>query len=505
MIRKGLSRRWLLLTLTALMLTISMAAARFEVLERAAFLTMDVNLPGGKNITQYTIDVDLDGVEKILTANEKVIYYNQSDTDFNALYFHIYPNAFKSKDTTPFDKEEMDLAYPEGFEPGEAQIRAVKIDSENLNFAIIGVGDSILKVILNKALEPGDKVTLDIEFAVKIPPAQGRFGFGEYTVNMGNWYPILCVFDDKGWHLEPYYSIGDPFYSESANYRVAVSAPPEYTIASTGNIVKKENRDGKVLWTLEAKAVRDFAMIASEKYSIMEDEVDGIKIYSYYIDGEVADMALEAARDSIKIFNDTFGKYPYKQFSVAASNFYVGGMEYPNLVYINQAFYQNDRKDILEYVIAHEAAHQWWYGVVGNDEVNEAWLDEALTEYSTLLYYEKKYGKEAKDHVYKNIVVKSYDLYRNDGKNREERVCRSLKEFKDSSEYQALVYNKGAMFIEDLRREMGDEVFFQTLKIYFDKYKFKNATTEDFITVCEQISNKELRQSFQDWLMYEKE
>lgn len=498
-------RKLILLTTVCAILGLSMMGARLRVIETMTAMLQKEEFVKIKDITTYTMDVDFDPVEKILTAKEKIFYKNKGDTAFNALYFHLYPNAFKTEETVPFEKNEMDLAYPKGFEPGYIQIHAVKNNEENLNYVTMGIGESILKVNLNKPLELGEKIELEMDFTVKIPPSHGRFGYGGNTINIANWYPIVSVFDGQGWNLEPYYAIGDPFYSDIGDYRIAIAMPEEYVLASTGNLIKKENIDGKVHWTIEAKAVRDFAMIVSDRFKILDDEVNGIKIKCYYFEDPLADLALQTAKDSIQIFSEIYGEYPYEQFSVAASDFFIGGMEYPNLVFIDQSLYKEEYKEVLEYIIAHEAAHQWWYGIVGNDEIREPWLDEALTEYSTLLYYEKKYGVEKRKQVFKDMIVSYYDLYRASQVNQNEMIYRSIGEFQDSQEYQALVYHKGAMFVHDLRKQLGDELFFQIMKVYFDKYKYKNANTEDFIKVCEQVSNQSLRGNFRKWLKYEKE
>jgi hypothetical protein len=505
LVKFRLNKRFAAFTIVLLILSLSAVAAKYQMIEKVASVYSGVRIPTGKNINEYDINAQLDPVEKILTATQKVKYVNTSDRSFNALYFHLYPNTFKSETTVPFEKGEMEFAYPGGFEEGNISISSVKKNNEVLTHLIMGKGDTILKVNLGKPLEVGESIVLEMAYTVKIPPSYGRFGYGQNTISIANWYPIAAVFDHRGWNLEPYYAIGDPFYSEVGNYRVAMALPTEYTLATTGNITKKENNDGKVVWTIDAKSVRDFAMITSDRFKVLEDEVDGVKIFSYYFEDQYGEIALDTAKDSIKIFNECFGKYPYEQFSVAAADFFIGGMEYPNLVFIDEGLYQEEQKDILEYVVAHEAAHQWWYGIVGNDEVNEPWLDEALTEYSTLLYYEKKYGKEVKEQIYKNMIVRYYDAYRNSDPNVNEAVYRSINKFKDSIEYQVMVYYKGAMFVEDLRNNLGDEQFFKVLKVYFDKYKFKNANTEGFINLCEQVTDKEWRQNFKEWLKYNKE
>jgi hypothetical protein len=462
------------------------------------YVVFDEIVPQVQRLNEYNIDVTFYEEEKIIEGKEKVTYVNKTKENIDSIYFHIYPNVFKTEKTAPFSEEEMDLAYMDGFEPGYINIKSVKSSEGDLSYLVLGKGNSILKVNLNEKLEAGDEKVLYIEFMVKIPPAYGRFGRGKNTINFGNWYPIAAVLDDSGWNLEPYYPVGDPFYSEVSNYRVAITMPPNYVVASTGDLIKKENIEADYEWTFEANKVRDFAMIASDKFKVLEENVDGINIRSYYFEDNSAELALNAAKDAIKIFNEAFGKYPYKHFSVAASDFFIGGMEYPKLVFIDQALYVN--KEFLEYVIVHETAHQWWYGVVGNDEVEEAWLDESLTEYSTLLYYENKYGKEDKQKIYNKMIVEGYNKYKDNVKKDEESILRHLQEFNNNREYHALVYCKGAMFFEFLRQELGDEMFFDVLKVYYDKYKYKNATTEDFIKICEIVSDRDLKSMFNQWL-----
>ncbi|QXM06978.1 M1 family metallopeptidase [Crassaminicella indica] len=505
MTRSSYRKKLLLLTIVVGILTLSFVSTNLRVVETMITIFYGEKIPKTKKINSYTITVDFDPVERILTGNEYIKYTNDENTSFNALYFHLYPNAFKDEKLVPFEKSEMKYAYPKGFEQGYIKIHSIQKNDVPLNYVVMGVGESILKVHLDTPLEPGEKIDLKIDFSVKIPPSCGRFGYGEDTINIANWYPILSVFDKKGWHLEPYFAIGDPFYSDVANYRVEILMPQEYVLAHTGECVKKESIDGKIRWTLEGKNVRDFSMVASEKFKVIDDQINNIKIYSYYFNDQFGDLALDVAKDAIGIFSETYGEYPYKQFSVAASDFFIGGMEYPNIVFIDKTLYTEEKKEILEYIVAHETAHQWWYGIVGNDQVNEAWLDEALTEYSTLLYYEKKYGVKMEEQVYKNLIVRYYNAYKDSEHNKEQAVCRKLNQFKNSQEYQALVYYKGAMFIKNLRKQLGDEAFFKAMKIYFDKYKYKNASTEDFIQVCEKVANKNLRGSFKKWIRYDKE
>ena len=184
--------------------------------------------------------------------------------------------------------------------------------------------------------------------------------------------------------------------------------------------------------------------------------------------------AVDIAKSSLQIFSKLFGDYPYDRYSVVASDFFIGGMEYPMLVMIDKDLYNNENKFLLEYVIAHETAHQWWYSVIGNNELEEPWLDEALTEYSTILYFEDKYGKETGDKLIKTMEVQTRNYQSED-------IFKATTDYKDSADYSLSVYTKGAVIFNEIRNQVGDKVFFDTLKEYYNTYKFKNVKGTQFV------------------------
>jgi hypothetical protein len=453
-----------------------------------------------KNIPEYEINVEFIEETMTLNSSQKLSYTNSHNQILKHIYFHLYPNQFKTKEATPFAKGEVDKAYPNGFDPGFIKIKTIKVNNKETDYKIMGASSTILRVTPIDPLKPGEKIDLLIDFQLKLPNALGRMGYGENTVNITNWFPILAVYDDNGWNLDPYYSIGDPFYSQISKYDITVTIPEEYVIASTGDILNVNKRRNKFTYEIQGNYVRNFAMILSKKFEVKEALADNIRIASYSIEGTKGEAALQYGVDSIQIFNALFGKYPYKQLSIVASDFYIGGMEYPNLIMIGKQLYEMEEDFLLEYIIAHETAHQWWYGIVGNNEVKEPWLDEALTEYSTLLYFEKKYGPQIKEKIFEKLVKSQYENYIRIHPNSEGKILRELKEFESSWEYSSVVYSGGAVFIEKLRSIMGDENFFNCLREYYESYQFKNATTQDFYIICQKNTKKELKDTFNYWL-----
>lgn len=455
----------------------------------------------------YSIEAELNVDDKTLKAVEEVIYYNNDNVELKELYFHVYPNAFRTKETAPFLFDDFDNAYKRGFAPGYAEIISVtKKDGKGeklLKHSLSGEGDTILRIELDAPLKPYERTSIRIEFALQIPPAGERFGYGDSNFNLGNWYPVAAVYDQKdGWNLDKYYAIGDPFYSDAADYRVSIITPEEYIVAASGQLVEEiKEEDGKIKRIYEGKALRDFAFVANNNFAVIEEEVDGIKVMSYYYkeDRIRGEEALEYGVKSIRLFNQIYGKYPYPVYSVVETEF-PSGMEYPALVYISDKYYKPTyTSDPLIITVVHETAHQWFYGIVGNDQIDEAWLDEGFAAFSETIFIERTFGKKTGQDYYvrsiENSVEQALSSQIIDGE-----LVKSLSEFEDWDDYAPTVYDRGAQMLNKLRETLGEDTFFKIVKTYVEKYKFKIATTNDFIKVCEEVSGKDLKEFFKPWI-----
>lgn len=468
---------------------------RYNTLIVQDYNGIDIN-----DVNHYKIDVQFNPDKKTYIGNQEVSYVNNENVPLREIYFHLYPNAFSDKETAPFLFNDFSNAYPNGFIPGNTNIRKVMIGDANIDYSISGKGNTILKIPLDKPIKPKQKILIYMEYEVKMPPAQDRFGYGDNTYNFGNWYPVAAVYDHEGWNLDPYYSIGDPFYSDTSIYDVKITVPKDIEIASSGNILFVEEKGSNKIWNIEAKLMRDFAWVASKNFIKLEKEIDGTIIKSYCLEDNKAinNLSLEIACEAIETFNKLYGKYPYGQFSVVATSF-PSGMEYPGIVFIGEQYYNKFSKEYLEIVIVHETAHQWWYGVVGNDQIDEAWLDESIVTYSESIFAEQKYGKKAGKEYFKNNIENNYNGVKTQYEF-DDVVVKSLDQFENWGDYGSLVYNKGAMFLNEIRNKYGDEIFFNILQQYYDRFRFKSATTEDFINICEEITNESLQGIVDIWL-----
>ena len=460
---------------------------------------LDINKQS-KQLNTYSMELTY-SEDHTLNGKETIKYKNKTDTTLNHLCFHLYPKAFSAGAVNkPVSTLNEKKAYPNGFSAGDIVINKVLVNGSDATYDYDGVDSNILKVYFGFELEPLDSVTVEITFLVQVPNVNHRFGYGNNTVNLANFYPIVAVFENGEFITDPYNSNGDPFYSDMSNYEVKISVPKKYVLASTGEVNSQVNVEEQSTYFLTAKTVRDFAIVLSEKFETISETVDNVKVTYFYYDDENATANLQTGLDAVKTFNKLFGSYPYKTLSIVKTNFVHGGMEYPNLVYISDEVTGADYKN----VIIHEIAHQWWYGVVGSNAFRVAWLDEGLTEYSTALFYEENpdYGIDFNELIKNtnNSYVTFVDLYTEVLGNLDTSMNRHIDEYNTEPEYVYMTYVKGLLLFDNLREVIGRNNFIDGLKLYYKTNAFNNVTPDHFVSAMENVSKRELKSYINSWL-----
>lgn len=449
--------------------------------------------------TKYTIDATL-SADYTLTATVNCDYVNNNDVPLSELWFHLYPNAYREGATyEPIDKSHITAAYPSGRSYSKLDVKSVEVGGASREVTIAGVDQNVLTVPLGSALEPGERTTVTVEYTVGLPKVRHRFGYTDKSVNLANFYPIACVYKDGAFVADPYYSTGDPFYSEIADYDVTLTVPEAYTGAFTGTVDKKTEAEGTVTYEVSAQNVRDFAAVLGKYEKMSGAAGKTIVNYYYYSDGN-PESALATAIDAVKTFGEMFGDYPYPEYSVVQTSFVHGGMEYPCLSMISDGYTGDAYND----VIVHETAHQWWYGVVGNNEVKNAWLDEALAEYSTMMFYEGKddsykYTFNGKRADALSAYVLFCETYKNNGLG-DTSMNRPVNEYDGDIEYSYLTYVQGAIMLDDIRNTVGDASFKSGMKRYYEQNKYKIAEPQDLVGALEKASGRRLDGLFDSWL-----
>ncbi|MBQ8761744.1 MAG: M1 family metallopeptidase [Clostridia bacterium] len=450
----------------------------------------------------YQINAELDYANKSLIATEKLEYKNKTNLVLEEIKFHLHPNAFSAdaEKNKSVSEVQFEKAYPNGFSEGNISIESVKVNNKDVDIQVEPEEKQILTVAVG-TLKPNETVDIEIKFSLIIPCVQHRFGYGDDTLNLGNWYPVVCVFEEDGFFTDGYSPTGDPFYSDIANYIVNITYDDNLVLASTGELLKETSENNKKVASYRALAVRDFAMVFSDKFEVKTAQAGETIINYYYYNDEKSDENLQTAVNAVNTFNELIGLYPYAVLNVVKADFLHGGMEYPMLVYISDAITSDS-----EYtnVIVHEIAHQWWYGVVGNNQTAYGWLDVGLSEYTTALFYDKntQYGLTSKDVCANSLsaYLLFCDVYREVYDDLDTSMNRSLYNFNTETEYVYLTYVKGVLMFDSIADHIGTSKMEKCLQVYYKQNAMKFSTPNALIESFEKASGKDLKSFITSWL-----
>ena len=445
----------------------------------AATVTLSACDKGTEKISNYDIYASYDEETGVLTGTAKLDYYNNTDNELSALKFNLYGNAFREgAKIKPVSDTYKNRAYYSGDSFGKMEVSNVENCS---GWDICGEDENILAVNLLTPIYPEDTVTVTISYTLTLAKVNHRTGITLHTVNFGNFYPALCYYSKEGFVECPYYYCGDPFVSECANYSVTLDFPQEYIAATSGMMSSETSADGRKKCSYSLANARDFAFVLSKEFKVVSAEADGVAVNYYYFNDANAQTGLNAATESLKFFNTTFGKYIYPTLSVVQTGFCYGGMEYPGLTMIADSL----DSDNTIYTIVHENAHQWWYAMVGSDQINNAWQDEGLAEYSTLMFFESTpaYGFTRKGIVSSatNYYRAFFNVFSQLNGTIDTTMTRHLGEYKSELEYNNIAYNKGLILFDMLRGAVGDNDFNAALKKYYQNNLCKTASPENLI------------------------
>jgi hypothetical protein len=474
----------------------------------------------------YEIRCTLDIDEKMLTGTERIIYTNNSPDSLRRFYIHLYPNAYRDKESELYqDFHPGTWMFLRGLPKknrGWIEIDSFAIDGDSIAYEVEG---TILSGAFGNPLPPGGTAVFDITFREKIRKRMGRAGYLGNHYDMAQWYPKMVVYDKTGWHPDQF-RMGE-FYGEFGTYDVWITLPNQYVIAATGLPVEgdpgwtrnekpehksgsdgghpgghpgaspggdpsgmKRGRDDAGL-SMSPKTVRfraenvhDFAWCADPLYVVEETTVGNFTVRSFYRQWNRAwaDSALARTVRTVKMLESIVGPYEWPQLSMVDSPTH-GGMEYPMLV-------MNGSADMG--LIVHEVTHMWFYGMLANNERDEAWLDEGPAQY---FMFDWIAGNRGSPDLWKKIGDSVIDLHRSGFA---EPVATPRHEF--GSGGRTMVYNKSALFFRALKLHVGDDDFKNILEEYFRQWKFKHVDGEAFLAVCEDVTGTDLGDLFKQWI-----
>lgn len=416
--------------------------------------------PAPPALPRYVIDALMDYDAKTLEIQQEIDYPNNSGSALNDLLLAVEPNRI----------------------PGVFTLKQLSVDDAPLtDYNLTG---QKLSFKLATPLENGQTVKLTLSYTLTLPPVeQGDpnlirpqiFGVTTRQVNLTDWYPFVVPFQAGGWVLHDPWFYGEHLVYPLADFDVSL----RFTDAANAPLVAAstaaEPIDGGARYRLAGG--RDFAFAMGRQMKSVSAQVQGVTVTSYYYPGAEtgAQAVLEATTQAVQTYSGLFGAYPHQTLAAVQGDFN-DGMEFDGLYYLSNAFYNlydNTEKNYLVMVAVHETSHQWWFGLVANDQNDHPWLDEALATYCEKLFYEKNYPAS----------VDWWWAYRIDFYQPEGKIDGAVPGYGGFTPYTNATYRRGAHFFDKLRQQMGDELFFAFLKNYAADMAGKIAAPEDFFRI----------------------
>jgi len=376
--------------------------------------------PSENQEVHYHISARLDTQSHTLSTQLKMEYIHRGEDTLNALYFHLWANAYQDRHTTfaqeLLNRNETHFHFSREDERGGYQELEIRTEGQTLAIEYPAEPD-IARIPLHRDLLPGDTLTLHISYLLRIPLSFSRLGRTADSYQLTQWYPKPAVYQKGQWITFPYADQGE-FYSEFGSFEVELDAPADFLVAATGQpdpAVEKRlvevaqtqqhyvaYRDSlqpvekRLIWTYQADQVHDFALFLDRNFRVdheIQELSDGreVDVWAFYTprQANLWENATRYLARALVFFSDEIGTYPYPQFTAVEGALSSGaGMEYPMITVIGES---DDAKE-LDRVLAHELGHNWWYGILASNERSEPWIDEGLTSFYEKLYMDKQYA-----------------------------------------------------------------------------------------------------------------
>jgi hypothetical protein len=409
-----------------------------------------------------------------LSGMEEVRYTNQEDVNLTEVDFAIFSQILGGKiniDNILLDDEPATPVYSPG----------------------------LMRVPLAAPLEPGKAVVFHIEFDITVPTQGGDyyygiFGYNDGILSLAQAYPTILVYNEQGWNNQTPDLDGDPLFSDISFYLVSINAPANLMLVASGTEVSRSEAAGRQQVLYADGPARDFYLAASVDFVKQSEKVGETTYNSYAPSGlsQSAQSALKTAEAAIDDFSGRYAPYPYTDFNIVPIVTSAGGVEFPGMTAVAKDVYNGG--DFLEVVVTHEVGHQWFYNLVGNDTLDQPWLDESLAEFVTWQYYLDKHGTQGAD-SYKAEMKGSWDMLQDQNIPIGQPVSAYT-----SDGYVAIVYGRGPMFMLALRDELGQATFDKFMQDYTQKYEWRISTTDAFKAEAEQVCGCDLTPLFDDWV-----
>jgi hypothetical protein len=490
----------------------------------------------------YNIHISLNDKEHTLDGFEKIEYINHSPDTLKFIWFHLWPNAYKN-DKTAFSDQLLENGNTSFYFSGQENRGYINRLEFKVNNQTAASEDhpqhiDIIKLILPAPLPPGEKIFITTPFHVQLPFNFSRSGHAGQSYQVTQWYPKPAVYDRKGWHPMPYLDQGE-FYSEFGNFEVTITLPDNYVVAATGELQNEEEKKrlmdrASFSWKPQKEKVKtksgqvqtvtqefppsssqtktltfiqnnihDFAWFADKRFIVKQDTCrlfSGkiVTVFSYYTAQHTSAWtnSIPFLKEAIRTRSEWIGEYPYNVVSaVQGPESFGGGMEYPTITVISPV---NNEK-MLDFTIAHEVSHNWFYGILASNERLHPWMDEGINTYYDNRYSRRKNGSEGELHFGReNFSIQDVMklLFETKAAVKKDQPVSTPAEDFTNVNYNLIAYYKTGAWMKLLEKKLGKEVLDKAMQQYFRQWRFRHPYPEDFKKVLEETSGQKLDKEF---------
>jgi hypothetical protein len=399
---------------------------------------------------RYSVALRYEGGPKTLAGSERIAFVNEGPQTLDVVWLRLWANAYGSCSRRWARVQAVSGGRLTGF------TRAC----------------TALRVRLARPLAPGGSTSLGLHVRVTVQPRPNRFGQEAGIAYFGNALPLLVVDDAAGPHLEPYTDLGDPFYSLTSAWSVRLDVPAGVAAATTGSVTSTRSlRRGLRRLQITASNARDFAIVLGRMAVDSTTTAGGILLRRFRLPSQPRSAALatlRVARQAVDRYSAWFGSPGERKIDLVAGPASLGpfgaGMEFPGLVLTGDP----------PQLIAHELAHQWWYGVVGDDQWRSPWLDESFAEYSSRRLPAAIIGADDL-HCDPSDPVAPY------GGGGSLTASMGHWDPVGAGPYYRTVYLGGACALRSLERDLGPSRMTAFLRSYLEAHRYGVTTTADFV------------------------
>jgi len=477
-----------------------------------------------KGVVSYDLKARLRPEIRTVEGSETLTWLNDSDVPASELRLHLYLNAFRNNRST-FMVERGALASRSrrpAEEWGSIEIKGLRIAggpdlAAGLEFIHPDDGNAddrtVARLPLPAPVPPGGRITLEIAFASRLPKVIARSGYvGEFYL-IGQWFPKLGVFQNGRWNCHQYHASSE-FFADYGLFRAELTVPAGYVVGATGaRVGERTNADGTRTFTHVQDDVHDFAWTACpdfrefrERFVLDDPKVDTEMIFLVHkAHLGIKDRYVRALKQGIEFYSRSYGPYPFPTITLvdpAPGAMLAGGMEYPTFFTADATSYTPAGIRLPEMVTIHEFGHNYWYGMVGSNEFEEAWLDEGINTYSEIKAMDRYYGADRSmiDWLGLRIGEIPYQRLSVIGSGRFDPVLKDSWAFVGASSYALNVYAKAGLVLLTLEKLLGEPVMGRVMRTYFEAWRFRHPTSRDFIRIAEDVSGRDLAWFFDQTL-----